>query len=191
MTSRALPSEWEHLVADGDAARRADRSHSAGSGEDAGLRELWERAAGADPSELRRRADWCDARAADIDGLADSGRALPAGVLRALGSGAETPARGVEDALHVLGHHADALRNAAAALRAGAGAVDTVRARHVNALAAMAGLAVGAGRDASAPDDLQAAFSRSCSQTAASMRRIEHALSEALDEGRFAGGSRV
>ncbi len=139
------------------------------------------------------RADWCDARADDLDGIVHAGRPLPEGVLRALGSAADTPADDLEAGLRSLGRHADALRNAAEVLRAGAGAVETVRARHVHALTAVEDRALDAARGGAAvgPGELRAAFARSCAQTAASMHRIGEVVAQALGDGRNAGDSRV
>ncbi|WP_182359207.1 hypothetical protein [Tomitella gaofuii] len=194
MTPRALPAAWEHVV-DGGGVRGSDPPATAEPGAD--LRALWERAAGADPMGLRLRAEWCDARADDLEGVVHEGRLLPAGVLRALGSAADSPAHDLEGGLRSLGHHADVLRYVAEVLRAGAGAVETVRARHAHALAAVEDGAPGAARDASTagPGELRAVFARSCMQTAASMHRIGEVLTEELGatpvDGRNVGDSRV
>ncbi len=179
---RELPAPWGLLL--GGAGPGGAGSPAAGD-----VLRSWDHAAGADPAVLRRCARWCDARAGELEGLTESGRALPERVGRAPGGG--PAAEDLRAGLCALEGHAGVLREAAAALRAGAVAVETVRDRHEDALSAAAralcapGASAGRGPgETGVPaGEVRGVFDRSCVHSAAAMRRIDEVLSEALTAG--------
>lgn len=199
-THRAPPPGWDRIIEAGppraDAASPAD--HAPGA-----LRDAWSDAAGIDPYELRAFAEWLDGRSEDLDQTTAGRGRLAAAVSEALGGGA---AEGVLERLHAgsrrVEAHAESLREMATVLRAAAGAVASVRAQQVNALAALgddlpvpmtpgASGASGPGgmRGLGTQDlaDLGGVFSRSCADSVRAMRDIDDALADALADALRAG----
>lgn len=181
MNARELPPAWALLLGGGGPA-----GASAPTAADA--RRRWEQASGADPAGLRGCARWCDARAGELERLTEAGRTLPERVHHV--PGGHPVAEDLQAGLRSLEDHAEALRDAATALRAGAVAVETIRERHEETLSAVArACAPGAtpgpepGGAGDPAGEARGAFDRSCAHSAEAMRRIDEVLSDAIGAG--------
>lgn len=166
MSARPVPGAWPAVLGPNDA--------------EAGQ---WDVASGVDPARLRACAQWCEGRAGELDELAGADRRVLDEFAEVLPSGPGERAGAGRDGIGRLAAGADALRRAAEVLDAGARAVETIRGRHVGALEAA--LAPGEPEllDDAALEELRTEFVRSCSDTAAAMRRVEAEVASGLAGG--------